>query len=98
VRNIFASVRGRYFGPRPLSEDGSVGSKATALVNLESGYKSSSHVRLSLDIFNLLDAADSDIDYFYASRLRGEPAERIEDIHLHPTLPRTMQVALTVGL
>jgi hypothetical protein len=54
-------------------------------------------VRLSLDVFNLLDADDSDIDYFYTSRLRGEPAEGIEDIHLHPTLPRTMRIALTVG-
>jgi outer membrane receptor protein involved in Fe transport len=97
VRNVFASVRGRYFGPRPLLEDDSIRSKATALVNLEAGYKFSSRVRLGVDVFNLLDAADSDIDYFYKSRLLGEPAAGIDDIHLHPTLPRTARLALTVG-
>jgi outer membrane receptor protein involved in Fe transport len=97
IRNVFGSVRARYFGPRPLVEDDSVRSKATALVNLEAGYKFSNRVRLSLDVFNLLDAADSDIDYFYASRLPGEPDGGVTDIHLHPTLPRTARLALTVG-
>jgi TonB-dependent receptor-like protein/carboxypeptidase family protein len=97
VHNVFASVRARCFGPRPLVEDDSVRSRATALINLEAGYKFSSRVRLSLDVFNLLDAEDSDIDYFYTSRLPGEPAAGIDDIHLHPTLPRMARVALTVG-
>jgi outer membrane receptor protein involved in Fe transport len=97
VRNVFASVRARYFGPRPLVEDDSVHSKATTLVNLEAGYRFSRRVRLSLDLFNLLDADDSDIDYYYTSRLRGEPAEGVSDIHLHPTLPRTARLALTVA-
>ena len=57
----------------------------------------SPRVRLSLDVFNLFDAKDSDIDYFYTSRLRGEPADGIEDIHLHPALPRTARVNLIVG-
>jgi outer membrane receptor protein involved in Fe transport len=97
VRNVFASIRGRYFGPRPLTEDDSVRSRATALVNLEAGYKFSSRVRLSVDVFNVLNAADSDIDFFYRSRLPGEPAAGVDDIHFHPTLPRTARVALTVG-
>lgn len=97
VRNVFASVRARYFGPRPLTEDDSIRSKATALINLEAGYKFSNRVRLSLDVFNLLDAEDSDIDYFYASRLPGEPSGGIDDIHLHPALPRSARIALTVG-
>ena len=90
-------MRARYFGPRPLVEDDSIRSKATALVNLEAGYKFSNRVRLSLDVFNLLNAADSDIDYYYRSRLLGEPADGIDDIHLHPSLPRTARLALTVG-
>jgi outer membrane receptor protein involved in Fe transport len=97
VRNLFGSVRWRYFGPRALTEDDSVRSKATSLVNLEAGYKFSRSLRLTIDVFNLLDARHSDIDYFYASRLPGEPLEGIEDIHLHPTLPRTARVSLIVG-
>ena len=97
VRNVFGSVRWRYFRPRALIEDGSIRSKATSLVNLEAGYKLSRSVRLAVDVFNLLDAEDSDIDYFYASRLPGEPAEGIDDVHLHPTLPRTARVSVIVG-
>jgi hypothetical protein len=50
-----------------------------------------------LDIFNLFDADDSDIDYFYESRLPGEPPGGVTDIHLHPTLPRTARVGLRVA-
>ena len=66
-------MRWRYFGPRALIEDDSVRSKATSLVNLEAGYKFTPHVRLALDVFNLFNAKHSDIDYFYTSRLPGEP-------------------------
>ena len=33
------------------------------------------------------DSDDHDIDYFYASRLPGEPEEGIEDLHYHPVEP-----------
>ena len=45
----------------------------------------------------MLDASASDIDYYYVSRLRGEPAGGVNDIHLHPTLPRTARLNLIVG-
>jgi outer membrane receptor protein involved in Fe transport len=89
--NLFGSVRLRYFGPRPLVEDGSVRSRATSLVNLEAGYAFPRDLRLTLEVFNLLDARASDIDYFYASRLRGEPAP-VNDIHFHPAEPRSLRL------
>ncbi len=97
VRNIFGSVRWRYFGPRALVEDNSMRSKATSLVNLTAGYKLSGSVRVALDVFNLFNAADSDIDYFYTSRLQGEPAGGIDDFHVHPGAPRTGRLNLIVG-
>jgi outer membrane cobalamin receptor len=97
LKNVFGSVRWRYFGPRALIEDDSRRSKATSLVNVEAGYAFTRSLRLAVDVFNLLDAQHSDIDYFYASRLPGEPAGGIEDIHLHPALPRTARVSLVVG-
>jgi outer membrane receptor protein involved in Fe transport len=97
LRNIFGSVRWRYFGPRPLVEDNSIRSMATSLVNLEAGYRFSRNVRLALDVFNLFDREASDIDYFYTSRLRGEPAGGVEGIHFHPTLPRSARINLIVG-
>ena len=96
VRNVFGSIRWRYFGPRALVEDDSVRSKATSLVNLTAGYKLTSSIRVALDVFNLFNAADSDIDYFYRSRLQGEPADGIDDLHIHPAVPRSA-VSLIVG-
>lgn len=97
LRNVFGSVRLRYFGPRPLIEDDSVRSKPTNLANLEAGYRFSKRIKLAVDVFNLFDARDSDIDYYYVSRLRGEPADGVNDLHLHPALPRTARVSLIVG-
>ncbi|MDA1095625.1 MAG: TonB-dependent receptor, partial [Acidobacteria bacterium] len=83
LRRVFGSVRLRYFGARPLVEDGTVRSDATTLVNVQAGYRLSNRARLVVDVFNLLDAEDSDIDYFYASRLPGEGSEGVQDIHFH---------------
>ena len=54
-------------------------------------------MKLVVDVFNLGDVQNSDIDYYYASRLSGEPLGGVDDIHLHPTLPRTARVNLVVG-
>jgi outer membrane receptor protein involved in Fe transport len=73
-----------------------VQSKATTLVNLQAGYQVGKNAKLALDVFNLFNAADSDIDYFYTSRLLGEPLEGIDDIHTHPTPPRTARINLVL--
>ncbi len=93
----FGSVRWRYFGPRALLEDNSVRSKATSLVELEAGYLIAPRVRVTLSIFNLLNAAASDIDYYYVSRLMGEPLAGIQDIETHPTPPRSARVTVAIG-
>ncbi len=97
ARGLFASARLRYFGPRPLIEDDRVRSQSTSLVNLQGGYRLLHNARVVADVFNLFDRNVSDIDYFYTSRLPGEPAAGIEDIHLHPALPRSVRVSLQVG-
>jgi len=61
-----------------------------------SGYTLGTRVRLAVDLFNILDSRASDIDYYYASRLPGEPMGGVADIHAHP-LPRTARVNLTLG-
>ena len=80
-----------------MIEDNTVQSKATSLVNLQGGYRLAKNLKLALDVFNLLNAADSDIDYFYTSRLPGEPLDGVADIHTHPTLPRTARINLVLG-
>ncbi len=93
---LSAVVRVRHFGPAPLIEDGSARSDSTTLVNL-GGYYRIGSVRVALDILNLFDAKDSDISYFYASRLPGEPSEGVEDYHLHPVEPRQMRLSMRVS-
>jgi hypothetical protein len=53
--------------------------------------------RLVLEVFNLLPSKVSDIDYFYTSRLPGEPLSGVEDVHLHPSLPRVARVTLQIS-
>jgi hypothetical protein len=97
VRRVFGSIRLRHFGPRPLIEDGSVQSKSTTIWNAELGINVAPRVRLSFEVFNLFDSEAADIDYFYRSRLRGEPLEGLEDLHTHPSIPRTGRVSLQVS-
>lgn len=88
-------LRLRYFGPRPLTQDGSVHSKSTTLVYADIGYTVAPDWKVQLNVFNLLDTKSSDIDYFYTSRLPGEPASGVNDVHTHPTEPREFRLAIT---
>lgn len=90
----FGMLQFRYFGARPLIEDNSVRSQATQITNLRVGYKLDPKWRVHMDVFNLFDRKDSDIDYFYESRLQGEPGP-VDDVHFHPVEPRTFRVTLT---
>ena len=96
-RPLFGSIRVRHFGPRPLIEDASVNSKSTTLWNGEIGYRASNKARVVLELFNIFNTDVSDIDYFYTSRLPGEPSAGIEDVHPHPALPRSVRVGLQLS-
>ncbi|HEY1252833.1 MAG TPA: TonB-dependent receptor [Thermoanaerobaculia bacterium] len=95
--DVFGSVRLRYFGPRPLIEDDSVRSKASTTVNAMLGYELAKGLRARVEVLNLFDAKVSDVDYFYASRLPGEPAGGVDDVHFHPVQPRSVRLGLTYG-
>jgi outer membrane receptor protein involved in Fe transport len=90
----FGQFQLRYFGPRALDENNDQRSKATTLAYLRAGYKVNRNVKLTVDVFNLFNRQGSDIDYFYDSRLKGEPAEGVNDIHFHPVEPRSLRVSL----
>ena len=96
-RPLFGSIRLRHFGPRPLIEDASVKSAGTTLWNGEVGYRLSRKARVVLELFNIFDGEVADIDYFYPSRLPGEPEGGVEDIHTHPTLPRSARIGLQLS-
>ena len=93
----FGQFQYRFFGPRPLIEDNSQRSKATSLAYLRAGYHFTHDTKLTLDIYNLFDRKASDIDYYYASRLPGEPASGVNDIHFHPVEPRSVRLTLSTS-
>ncbi len=88
------ALRLRYFSGGPLIEDGSVTWGPTVLLNARVGFQMTNGLFLALDAFNLLDREDDDIAYYYASRLPGEPAEGVEDIHFHPMEKPSVRLSL----
>ncbi|MHC2434312.1 TonB-dependent receptor [Bradyrhizobium sp. USDA 4451] len=90
----FGSLRARYFGPRPLIEDDSVRSLSSFIVNARAGYKFDNGMRLQLDVLNLFDAQTNQIEYYYLSRLPGEPIDGVVDRHVHPAEPLAVRLTL----
>ncbi|MYN26878.1 TonB-dependent receptor [Duganella levis] len=88
-----ASLKLRYFGPRPLIEDNSVRSNASMTLNGRLGWKIRKDLRLELEAFNITNRHDSAIDYYYASQLKGEAAP-VSDIHFHPIESRSVRATL----
>jgi outer membrane receptor protein involved in Fe transport len=68
----FGALRYRYFGPRPLTEDGAFVSPATGLLNGQLGYRFANGWRIQLDGFNLLDRQSDQITYAYGSLLKSD--------------------------
>ena len=91
----FGAVQARYFGPRPLIEDNSVRSSSSATLNGRIGYKINPSLQIELEGFNLTDRRASAIDYYYTSRLPGEAAAGVDDIHFHPIESRSFRVTLS---
>ncbi|MDB5619467.1 TonB-dependent receptor [Tardiphaga sp.] len=68
----FGALRYRYFGPRPLTEDGAFTSPNTGLLNGQVGYRFVNGWRIQLDGFNLLDSQSDQITYAYGSLLKTD--------------------------
>ena len=94
VKHLTLTGQLRHFGSAPLIEDASVTSDPTTLVNI-GGYWDVGALTVGAEVFNLFDARDADITYFYESRLRGE-TRGIEDLHVHPVEPRQLRISARV--
>lgn len=94
---LFGEARFRRLGAYPMIEDDSQRATPNSLVNLNVGYRLGS-ARLTVSVLNVLDEDHSDIEYYYASRLSGEPAGGVDDVHFHPTEPRQLRVSLSWGM
>ncbi len=86
------NVRLRYFGPRPLIANDSARSHASILAQVRLGWELNKRISLSLEVMNLLNAKVNDIEYMYASRLRGETTEGVVDRMVHPSDPLSVRL------
>lgn len=91
VAGLDITLRVRHFGRAPLIEDGSVSSDPTTLINLAAYYTLGS-IRIGAELFNIFDAQDADITYFYESQLPSETVS-VADRHFHPVEPRQVRIS-----
>ncbi len=92
---LFASARVRALSSQPLVEDNSVRQPALTIVDARVGYRRGRY-EVAIDGLNLLDVKGDDIAYYYQSRLPGEPADGVKDMHFHPTEPFEVRGGLIV--
>jgi len=90
------AVRLRHFGSHALIEDNSVRGTPGTLVNAQVGWRVG-NARVMLAALNVFDTRARDIQYFYASRLAGEGADGVEDVHFHPVEPRQLRLSVAFG-
>ena len=91
-----AAARARYLGPHPLIEDNSRRGESTLLVNLRAAWTPSNLAGFEIygELLNVFDSKRHDIDYFYATRLPGEPPEGIEDFNSRVVEPQQFRVGI----
>ena len=93
-RGSFGALRVRHFGAYPLIEDNSTRAESATILNADVGMRLFQGVKLQATVLNLLGSRAADIQYLYASRLRGE-AVGVSDVHLHPVEPRQLRLSLS---
>jgi hypothetical protein len=91
-----ASARLRYLGPHALIEDNSVRGEETLLVNVRAAWTPGNFGGFEIygELLNAFDSDAHDIDYFYPTRLPGEPLEGVEGRNSRVVEPRQVRVGL----
>jgi hypothetical protein len=99
----FGALRYRYFGPRPLTEDGQIRSISAGTLNARFGYRFDNGWKIQLDGFNILNNRGDMIAYGYGSFARSDflffahPGETmgIMDRHFKPVDPPAVRLTIS---
>ena len=91
-----AAARLRYLGPHPLIEDNSLRGDDTLLVNARAAWTPRRFAGWSVyaELLNILDAESDDIDYYYETRLPGEPLGGVLGRNSRIVEPRQLRIGL----
>ncbi|MEK8124413.1 TonB-dependent receptor [Methylocystis sp. IM4] len=100
----FGALKYRYFGPRPLTEDGQIRSIGAGTLNARVGYRFDGGWKFQIDAFNVTNNRGDAISYGYGSFARsdflgfpGYPGGSvgIMDRHFKPLDPPSVRVTLS---
>ena len=107
----FGTLRWRYLGPTPLTEDNAFRAPPISIVNARIGYTFDNDWRVSLDLLNLLNSKADQISYAYGSLIKTDslyamctsptppPAavcqNGVMDRILHPIEPLAARITVT---
>jgi outer membrane receptor protein involved in Fe transport len=86
---LATSLQMRHLGDRYLTEDRSVEGKGYTLVDAFARYRYR-NFEAFVGVENIFDVDYREVQFFFASRLPGEPPEGVEDIHFTPGTPRSV--------
>lgn len=79
----------RHLGDRFADEDRRQTARGYTLFNVTARYRYKA-VEAFASVENLANVEWREAQFFFTSRLRGEPAEGVPDIHFTPGTPRTV--------
>ena len=85
---LSSSIGVRYLADRYATEDRQHTARGYTLVDFTARYRFKM-VEAFLSIENLVNVEYREAQFFFTSRLRGEPAGGVDDIHFTPGNPRT---------
>jgi outer membrane receptor protein involved in Fe transport len=90
------SLQWRRLGTHPLSDgDKLPEDKGYSEFNLDVSYALPHGWKVRATVLNLFDSKDNAADYYYTTRLPGEPAEGVTDFQVHPLDRRSARFTLT---
>ena len=92
----FGGAQWRKLGAYPINDGEEFPqAKGYSEVNVDAGYKLNKHLKLQVNVYNLLNSHAYAAEYFYTTRLAGEPADGVSDFQVHPLEPRSARLTVT---
>jgi hypothetical protein len=93
TRGLSAELRYKRLGSRYGTEDRSPRLRSYGVWSVGARYRWR-QLELSVNVENLFNSRWESAEFFYASRLRGEPAVGFEDFHFVPGYPRHVRAGI----